>query len=489
MSNLRQHDVTVADGTFSVILTRQNRLVASIAAPVTPLGPLRLVFEMDRGIHPELLRRAELARRGMHPPQIMVGGIFDDIGHFIGKAAEGAFNGVSKVATAITRPVFDATRDVVSHTMTGIAQITPFLPANVRHDIGNAARIMARARLGDITAKQFVHTIGQAAKAGVGAARHIGDALLDGAKLVGKVIDLPVHVLRHIPGIGDVVTSMSPFQKFDHMASAIQRGDLKALKKMITDDIHTFQGVASLLPGIGTGISTGLSAGIAALDGGSPLEIAVSAAYGAIPIPVGIRTVTDSVLAAVMSLAKTGSITDAALAAARDRVPSGFPRDIFDTLVRIVVKRVPVAKVAGDLAAHYIDRYTGKLAAPLLHTAQAQIDHVAHFAKSLDPKLAEMAKRAIGVGGEWTEAEIHAWGLPGRHVMVGGDEPFAYAVGGDEPVAYAVGGDEPVAYGVGLDAPDVEVGASPDLGAISPELLARLPHPSEWLSGRAQSGA
>jgi hypothetical protein len=486
MTAIRQHDVTIAEGTFSLVLTKERRLVAAIHAPLTPLGPLHLAFEMDRGIHPDLLHRYALANRGLAPRQIAVGGIFDDIGHFVSKAAEGAFNSASKVITTITRPVFSVTRDAVSHVMKGIAQITPFLPEHLRHDIGNAARIVARARLGDVTAKQFIHTIGQAAKAGVAAARKIGDALLDGTKLVAHVIDLPVHLLKHVPGVGDVVTSISPFQKFEHMVAAVQRGDFRALKKMITDDLHTFQGVASLIPGLGTGISSGLSAGLAALDGGSPIEIAVNAAYGAIPIPVGIRTVTDSVLAAVMELVKNGNITDVVLAVARDRVPSGFPRDIFDTLARIVVKKVPIKKAAGALAGHYIDRYIGKPAAHLLDQGAQQLGNAAHFAKAFDPKimgtidprLLEMSRRALSVGGQWPNMD--AWGLPGRTVIIGGEEPVAYAVGGEEPVAYAVGGEEPVAH--------FEVGAEFIVGGVSTDLLAKLPAASEWLSNRHHGG-
>jgi hypothetical protein len=486
MTAIRQHDVSIAEGTFSLVLTKERRLIAAVHAPLTPLGPLHLAFEMDRGIHPDLLRRYALANRGLAPRQIAVGGIFGDIGHFVSKAAEGAFNSASKVITTVTHPVFSVTRDVVSHAMNGISQITPFLPEHVRHDIGNAARIVARARLGDVTAKQFIQTIGQAAKAGVGAARKIGDALLDGTKLVAQVVDLPVHLLKHVPGVGDVVTSISPFQKFDHMVAAVQRGDFKALKNMITDDLHTFQGVASLIPGIGTGISSGLSAGMAALDGGGALDIAVNAAYGAIPIPIGIRTVTDSVLAAVMELVKHGNITDVLLAAARDRVPSGFPRDIFDTLARIVVKKVPIAKAAGALAGHYIERYVGQPASHLLDQAAHQIEGSAHVVKTfdpkilgtIDPKLIGMSRVALHVGGQWPDMD--AWGLPGRTVIIGGEEPVAYAVGGNEPVAYAVGGEEPVAC--------VEVGAEYNVGGVSPELLAKLPHPSEWLSNRHHGG-
>ncbi len=503
MTAIRQHDVTLTEGTFSVVLTRQKRVLATITAPLSPLGPLHLVFEMDRGLHPDILRREALAKRGLHPSQIMVGGIFGDIGNFVSKAADTTFNTASKAVTTVARPALHLTRDAVSHAMNGISQITPFLPAHLRNDISNAARVVARARLGDLTAKQFIHTIGQAAKSGVGAARHIGDALLDGSRLVARVVDVPMHVLKNVPGVGNVVATISPFQKFDHMIAAVQRGDLHALKEMVASDLHTFQGVASLIPGIGTGISAGLEAGLAALDGGSPLEIAIHAAYGAIPIPIGIRSVTDAIVGAVMELAKSGNVTDAALAAARSRAPAGFPRDVFDTLARIVAKKVSIQNAGAALASHYVDRFAGQAGSHLLGEAQRLVGSGARLSGPLAPKLGEMAGRALGVGGEWSGDDMRAWGLPGRHVTLGGEEPVAYAVGGEQPTAYVVGGEEPFAlavggdYEVGGEEPPAyavggeehfEVGAAPELGGISPELLAMLPHPSEWLSGRGHHG-
>ena len=73
--------------------------------------------------------------------------------------------------------------------------------------------------------------------------------------------------------------------------------------------------------GSGTGISSAISAGVAALQGGSPIEIAIHATYGAIPIPPGVRQVTDTVLDVVLRLALHGApLTDIAIHAARDQV-------------------------------------------------------------------------------------------------------------------------------------------------------------------------
>jgi hypothetical protein len=215
-----------------------------------------------------------------------------------------------------------------------------------------------RAKLGDITAKDFIKGIGEAAKAGVHAAQTVGDKLLDASKLVGHVADLPVLALGSVPGVGPFVKSISPFQTWDHMATAIQHGDFKKLGEIAKQQLSMAQGVISLIPGVGTGISAAISAGLAVLEGGSPIEIALKAAYGAIPIPPGIRNVTDTVLDTVLRLAFHGAnLTDVAVNAARDEIPAGIPRDVFDTLINIVVHKQPVERVAGGLLDHFVKQY------------------------------------------------------------------------------------------------------------------------------------
>jgi hypothetical protein len=113
------------------------------------------------------------------------------------------------------------------------------------------------------------------------------------------------------------------------------------------DVLQTAQGVISLIPGIGTGISAAISAGLALLSGGSPLEIAVKAAYGAIPIPPGLRSMTDVVVDAALALTHTSNLADNAIAIARkaiiDQLP-GVAKDIggtvFDTLAHLVLGSV-----------------------------------------------------------------------------------------------------------------------------------------------------
>ena len=362
MASLRTHDVVLAEGTFRIAMTPRRRVVAVLNAPTTALGPLHIVLAVDRapflpyGVSPLVLRR---------PTTMETAGLFDDIGHAFGgvahaveHAAEGAFNAASHVATTIARPAFDLVKAASSEGVHLLAHVVPFLPEKDRRKMDAAARTIMRAKLGDLTAKQFIHGIADAAKAGEHAAQAVGNTLLDASKIVAHVADLPVLALQDVPGVGGFVKSISPFQTWDHMASAIQHGDFKKLEEIAKQQLSMAQGVISLIPGVGTGISAAISAGLAVLQGGGPLEIAIRTAYGAIPIPIGIREVTDTVVDTVLKLAfHHESLTDLVVNAARDEVPEGLPRDVFDTLITLVVHHQPIARVAGGLLDHVVKQY------------------------------------------------------------------------------------------------------------------------------------
>jgi hypothetical protein len=135
--------------------------------------------------------------------------------------------------------------------------------------------------------------------------------------------------------------------------------DLGHEAQHILDGAHVLlsnaQGIISLVPGIGTGISAAIGAGRALLDGGSPLEIAVHAAYGAIPIPPGVKQFTDMVVDAALSLyhqlqsganLASGGIATAAKVA-RDAILSKIPAmakdlagQVYDTLVHLILGAV-----------------------------------------------------------------------------------------------------------------------------------------------------
>ena len=176
----------------------------------------------------------------------------------------------------------------------------------------------------------------------------------------------------------------SPYELYQQAMTALQHGDLKSLEQMAKDRMSMAQGVISLVPGIGTGVSAAIGAGLAVLDGGGLLDIAIRTAYGAIPIPTGIREITDTVLDGVLALIEhPHDLTDVVVQVARDKVPSGLPRDVFDTLVQIVVKRVPIQKVADGLAQHYVSQYAGVALNSLgdaVHVDTHAFDHVADLA-------------------------------------------------------------------------------------------------------------
>jgi len=322
-----------------------------------------------------------------------------DVGHGLEKAAEGTFNAASKVATTLARPVFDITRDAAAAGASLIAHV-PFVSESERKKIEAASRTIMRARLGDVNAQQFVHAIGEAAKAGVKAAREAGDALLEGTKIVGHVLDAPMLLIEKVPVVGGVLHSLDPFVKMDHMTTALQRGDFKALKTMIENDVKMAQGVVSLIPGIGTGISAAIGAGIGVLDGGGALDIAIETAYGAIPIPPGIREVTDAVVAGVLRLVHNPkSITDAVLAGARNAIPAGIPRDVFDTLVKLVIHRMPIAHVAEDLVGTYVKRYGADLPiSAAVAEASSRVPTVVHVGGNAGVAL-DFAAKQLGRNG------------------------------------------------------------------------------------------
>ncbi len=348
---LRTHDVVVADGTFRVVLTPKRRVIAVLDVHESMLGPLHLAFEVDRaGFLPSHISPAVL-----RDSSIVTSGVFDDIGHAVNKAAEGTFHAVSHAASSVASPVVHLAKDAAEH--------GAHILGDVASPFGAAAEVIMKAKLGDINAKQILKTIGTAANAGIHSAQKVGDTLINVSKSVAHAVDIPSRLLGGVPVLGDLVKMASPYELFQQAATALQHGDLKALEKLAKDRLSMAQSVVSLVPGIGTGVSAAIGAGLAVLDGGGLLDIAIHTAYGAIPIPPGIRQVTDTVLDAVLALVEhPHDLTDVAVQIVRDKVPSGIPRDVFDTLVQIVVKRVPIQKVAGGLAEHFVNQYAPSFA-------------------------------------------------------------------------------------------------------------------------------
>ena len=216
---LRTHDVVIADGTFRIVMTPRRRIVAALDVHESMLGPLHLAFEIDRaphlpaGVSPHVLEQS-----------ISTAGVFDDVGHFVSKAAGDTFNAASHAASSVAHPAFDIVKAAA-------AQGAHVL-SDVGHPLEAAAHVVMRAKLGDLNAKQFIKTIGAAAKNGVHAAMHVADTLLDASKLVAKTMDVPTLITSHIPVLGDLVKMASPYELYQHMVTALQHGDLKEVERI-----------------------------------------------------------------------------------------------------------------------------------------------------------------------------------------------------------------------------------------------------------------
>jgi hypothetical protein len=441
---IRRHDTVLADGTFTVTMTRDRRVFATLKAK-TALGSVRILVELQRPV-----------------PAHEVGFLGDFV-KSVSRAAEGAFNKASKAVTTVVRPVFNVAKGAAAHGLKAIAAVAPLLPKNTRNQIAAAARTVLRARLGDVTAKQFLRGVANAAKAGVQGAMKAAGHILEGGRLLQRAMNLPAEALKQLPGVGNVIKQLDPMARFDRMVDALKKGDVNALKKLAQQELATAQAAMSLVPGVGTGISSAIGTGLALLNGGKPLEIALQAAYGAIPIPPGVRNFTDMALAAVLELMRKGSITDVAVAAARDRIPPGLPRDVFDTLIRIVIKKMPIQRAGAAMLDHYVRQYGGKLAAPvaqpLMQFAQPAMRQVSPLLRTMQQPAAAAApfnalSRMMRVGEDPSEYEVS--GETSQFELAGDFGPFP-EVAGAEGIA-------PGCIGPSI----VDVGAAEIVGAAEP---------------------
>jgi len=98
------------------------------------------------------------------------------------------------------------------------------------------------------------------------------------------------------------------------------------------------QSAISLVPGIGQGIAGAMGAANAILEGGGLLMVALNAALAVIPIPPGLQQIARTVLDAVVKLAETRNFGEAAITAVKQQIPPGMMRQVFDTLMHVVMK-------------------------------------------------------------------------------------------------------------------------------------------------------
>ncbi len=165
--------------------------------------------------------------------------------------------------------------------------------------------------------------------------------------------------------------------------------EVSKVTKVVAPILSAVQGVVSLIPGIGTGISAAIGAGLAILSGGGLLDIAVHTAYGAIPIPAGVRNLTDIALDAAMSLIHTHDLGEAVLAGIKAKIPKGIPQQVFDTLAHIIIQAVhkkPTHAVVTHPPTHTGAPSTIKALPPV---------HAPHIAPPLHPSTSTGARVAV----------------------------------------------------------------------------------------------
>ncbi len=416
---LREHEFEpFAIGSFALVRTRSGRVYALIRVD-TVLGHLCLAVHLERYATRQLITTGFDFGDIVHA----VSHVADDLGHATASMAKGIGRGISHevhdvahmaqdlghTAAHIGSGLVHAAQAAINSGAHAIEEAAKASGGAISSGVKAAANLVLRAHFGDLGANNIIKGIVNAAKSGVALARNAANTLAKGLEVVTKAVDLPKLVADAIPipAVRGIVSAIDPLQKFGDAVEALRRGDMGRLKKIATEALSTVEGVVSLVPGIGTGISAALSTAEALLEGGSPLDIAIHAAYGAIPIPPGLRQVTDSVLDAVLALIEGKGITDAALAVARDRVPSGIPRDVFDTLVNVVVKHRPIVKATEDLAAHYVKQYTSGIGDALEHglagavgpavsAALSKLPDASHAFEGFPAELKRAAQGALG---------------------------------------------------------------------------------------------
>ncbi len=199
---LRQYDVVLADGRFRIVLTDRRRLFAVLDAPETALGPLRVAFEIDRRSASERTQHVvsgapESSRNGVLP-------------------GEQAFETASTLAPRIAPPAFALLNDSATRGAKILHAQIPRLPASARGPIEAAARIVLRARLGDLAAKRFIQRVLAGVRTDSGEAHALRSALIEGHRLVLEMIG----------------TNTDPFRRF---TGVLERGDFHAVRSLVAD--------------------------------------------------------------------------------------------------------------------------------------------------------------------------------------------------------------------------------------------------------------
>lgn len=267
------------------------------------------------------------------------------------------------------------------------------------------AHLILRARMGDEQAHRWLRDVHRAARSG----RHRGRAAWLGivdakaflqetfghATSTGNFFSDLGHTISH--AVNDVAKAVkktvSDVVKIEKQVEHAIGPTLNAIKQWGPLVLSSIHGLVSMIPGIGNGVGAVLGMLEAVMAGlNNPLEFLIHLAYGAIPIPPGIRSITDIVLDTILEFIRNPKhLIDVGIAVIRDRIPKGLPQEVFDTLIKIVVKKQPILKAVGEGVIHYAGglagQYIGKYTEGLTHTLTAGLKNLSAPLQGLCSKL------------------------------------------------------------------------------------------------------
>jgi hypothetical protein len=375
---LRTHDIVLVDGTFRVVMTARRRIIAAIDIQESPLGPLHLVFEVDRAalLPPD-------APGSAVEPSMETAGFFDDIG----KVASETFDVASKVAEVAAGPTLALAKAAATEGAKLVS--SAMAPDRVNVHVDPASHVVMKARLGDVHAKQFIRTIAGAASAGDSTAQQVAEALLAARKRVAETVDVPALLASHAPE--GVIRAYSPLEHFQRVVTHLQRGNFEPLERVASERVEVVPEVEERVrvapeveervrvapeveervrvapeveervrfaPEVEERVRVAPVPIFVGQESGNPVERVIRAVYGALPLPVEVRPGTDAALETVVSLlGRPQEFSEVTIQSARAQVAPGLPQQVFDMLVQHVRTYVPVQKPVVRRIEEYVLQY------------------------------------------------------------------------------------------------------------------------------------
>src|SRR6202453_471113 len=163
---------------------------------------------------------------------------------------------------------------------------------------------------------------------------------------VGHLLKGVVHDVGGVAKFaGSAITKPGQALKEVERAAGGALKDLAKVEKIAKFVLEQAQGLISLVPGIGTAISVAIGAGLAALEGGSALDIAIKIAYAALPIPPGIKVFTDLVLGAVLdvvnAIVKGGDLAKVLERLIAEELAKALPDDVRSAGTNVLTTLTP----------------------------------------------------------------------------------------------------------------------------------------------------